>query len=81
MANETEPRILPEFVLARWAAQDWDDETMTASHYTYEDGDGNPIELTESENNRYSWGYCEDNITGGSQGGWLRSAGNEPDSI
>ena len=62
---------LPETVLARWKAEDWDDDSMTASQYRYETEDG-PIELTDAEAARYSWGTCEDNLTGGSQRGWLR---------
>jgi hypothetical protein len=62
---------LPEVILARWDAEDWDDRTMTASRYRYEDQDGNPIELTEEQANLYSWGQCEDNLTGGSQSGRL----------
>lgn len=72
MTNEKQAQQLPNEVLARWKAEDWNDETMTASHYSYEDGEGNPIELSEQEVSQYSWGNCEDNITGGSQGGWLR---------
>ncbi len=69
----SETRELPETVLARWKAADWDEETMTASAYQYETEDG-PIDLTESEADRYTWGQGEDNITGGCQRGWLRNA-------
>jgi len=70
-------RKLPATVLARWRAEDWDDETMTASRYTYfiqdEDGyTGEQTDLTEAEAAQYSWGRCEDNLTGGSQCGELR---------
>lgn len=70
-------RTLPARVRARWTAEDWNDETMTASKYSYEimDEDGlslGPIELTEAEADQYSWGTCDENLTGGSQVGDLR---------
>ena len=75
--TDTELRTLPTRVRARWNAEDWDDAKMTASKYIYEimDDDGlslGPIDLTESEANQYSWGICDDNLTGGSQVGILR---------
>lgn len=65
-------RDLPVSVLARWKAEDWDDDSMTASEYAYESEDG-PIDLTESEADLYAWGNTDDNITGGCQRGSLRT--------
>lgn len=63
------PHNLPRNVIARWRKEDWDDATMTASHYDYADLEtGKPIELTEEEAGLYYWGQ---NITGGSQAGRL----------
>lgn len=65
---------LPENVLASWDADDWDDETMTASTYRYKDLEtGDPIELSESQAAMYIWGQCEDNVTGGTQAGTLKN--------
>lgn len=58
---------LPDTVLAQWLAEDWDDDKMTASRYTYETEDGRPVEA-----GRYAWGQTEDNNTGGCQRGDLR---------
>jgi hypothetical protein len=75
---------LPGSVLARWKAEDWDEETMTASRYEYvelgETESGNlvqvgPIELTEEEASRYYWGQTEDNDYGGCQRGTLARIG------
>lgn len=68
---------LPEHVLASWRAEDWDDEKMVASEYTYKamDEDGYfsiNIELTKEQAALYSWGTCDDNLTGGSQAGSLQ---------
>ena len=64
---------LPLTVIARWDAEDWDDEKMVASKYRYQAADTfEPIELTEEQAARYAWGQCDDNITGGSQAGDLR---------
>ena len=68
--TQSAEKQLPETVLARWSAEDWDADTMTASHYTYETENG-PIELTEAEADQYTWGRTEDNITGGCQRGCL----------
>lgn len=65
-------RILPTHIIARWKAEDWDDEKMIASEYTYEDADTRePIELTETEAREYSWGQTADDCSGGSQAGSL----------
>ena len=77
MTTEQKPRDLPETVLARWTAEDWDDETMTACRYTYETEDG-PIELTPEEADLYVWGQNDDNLTGGSQSGYLASRRLKP---
>lgn len=68
---------LPHQVLAHWKAEDWDDDTMTASRYTYEalDNDGlgdGPIALTEKQASLYTWGQIDDNLDGGSQLGCLQ---------
>ncbi len=69
---------LPQNVIARWDAADWDDDTMTASRYRYEDADTRePLELTEAEADRYAWGQSQDDLTGGSQAGELRAARTE----
>lgn len=63
---------LPIEVIARWDAEDWDDEKMVANHYTYQDLEtGVEIPLTEAQAALYAWGQCMDNLTGGSQGGTL----------
>ena len=71
-------KTLPQEVLAHWNAADWNDEKMTASKYTYTSLDdatfGDPLELTDEESAMYSWGQCEDNITGGTQAGTLRAS-------
>ena len=76
-SGDSSARTLPQAVIARWNAEDWDDATMTASRYTYQAFEedalpGEEIELTEDEARLYSWGQCEDNLTGGSQRGTLR---------
>lgn len=67
---------LPERVLARWKAEDWNDRTMEADKYTYfamdEYGYTTEIELTDADLARYSWGITEDDLIGGSQMGTLR---------
>ena len=46
---------------------------MVARRYRYEDADtGAAVELTEEQADDYSWGQCEDNITGGCQLGERR---------
>lgn len=68
---------LPERVLARWKAEDWNDRTMEADKYTYFALDEDfyatvEIELTEADLAKYSWGTTEDNLLGGMQVGTLR---------
>lgn len=66
---------LPTNVIARWDAEDWDDERMVASKYRYEDLDsGDAVELTEVDASLYVWGQTEDNMTGGSQAGSLKAS-------
>lgn len=68
-------KALPEKVIAHWKAEDWDDQTMTASRYAYTDAQtgetGEPVELTEEEASRYTWGQTDDHGWGGSQAGRL----------
>lgn len=73
---------LPENVIARWDAADWNDESMTASAYRYEAADTRePVELTKSEASRYAWGQCQDDLNGGSQTGELREVPPTEDEI
>ena len=63
---------LPQNVIARWDAKDWDDEKMIASQYRYGDMETlEDVELTDDQLALYSWGQCEENATGGCQGGTL----------
>jgi hypothetical protein len=63
---------LPEKVIARWGAEDWADDRMTAIRYRYETIDGELVELSEKDIvERYAWGQVEDNTAGGSQTGVL----------
>lgn len=78
--KNTETLLLPESVLARWDAEDWDDERMIATCYRYEAMNAeypqmrSSIELTEAEAALYTWGPAQDDITGGSQVGRLQGA-------
>lgn len=68
-------QLLPESIVARWNAEDWDDHKMVARRYSYEDAEtSGPIELTEAQADQYIWGACHDDLTGGSQAGKLRSS-------
>jgi hypothetical protein len=67
-------KTLPQFVRARWSAEDWDEERMEAGAYMYEaiDGEGygiGPADLSEDEAGRYSWSY---DITAGAHVGNLK---------
>lgn len=49
-----------EHVTAHWKAEHWNPATQTASIYTYTDAAGEPITLTDSEADTYTWGDPEE---------------------